>query len=87
MDEDGNYYACYFCGDTGWVAQAVVDEEEKAATDYREYKRLRPQMVMQYDNEADYAWEVKRSVLPAELLPAPAPIGWGPEANFDDIPW
>lgn len=87
LDEDGRAYSCYCCGDTGWVPQAAADEYWQARVDAIEYRKLRPQMVMRYDNEADMAWEVKRPLLPASLLPAPAPITWGAEANFDDIPW
>ena len=86
LDEDGRAYSCYCCGDTGWVPQAVADAEARDKTDRYEYRRLRPQLVTRYDNEADMAWEVKRSLLPQSVLPKiPAPVHYWP--IDDDLPF
>lgn len=84
LDEEGRAYACYFCGDSGWVAPEVAAAYWQDRQDQAEYPRLRPQLVTRYDRFSGEVWEVKRTLLPASLLPAPKPFDWGP---VEDIPW
>jgi len=37
MDEDGRYFTCFFCCDTGFVSQEVVDEMEREEQLYKDH--------------------------------------------------
>lgn len=75
MDEDGKYYTCFFCCDTGSVPMAVVKEWERDETDAREYQPLRPvvggkHVVQRYDDESGEGWDEWQPLLPLrQILP------------------
>lgn len=100
LDEDGRPYACYFCGDSGAVPQAVADAYWQDLTDAAEYPRLAPVVDGKHVHwrcDGYDSWQVSMPLLPVSVFPH----RWSPQAGmfllsmptpgqdvgFEDIPF
>jgi hypothetical protein len=89
LDEEGRRYACYFCGDTGYVDAAVSEAywREREDTDQRFLPRHHASCwhAMRYDEEGEPCGP-RAAPLFSGLMPAQRRARPMPPAD-DDIPF
>jgi hypothetical protein len=93
MDEQGCYYSCYRCCETGYITKAAADQEAREAAIYEcereQAESARRKAYGVPDGWGYYIDEYEGDVVLVPPRGLTAPKVWGPDAvsELDDIPF
>lgn len=95
MDDEGCYYACYYCGDAGQILESVALAEEQERIDMIEKFAPRALGIFIRPMTSEYDWHEEDEIalfkpghrLFTRLIPAEITKPSAAEAFFDDLPF